>query len=137
MQIDKFDKIAYANITHAISLALKEVGDRFGVDFRPNGGQTGVSQGRIDLQVNVRKPSDGLRPGEKKFRIDAGYFGLPNEAFHTILTHKGRRFRVVGLNSNAPVYPVECEALSGGRGCRFPIHTLRNALEMAKVAKAA
>jgi hypothetical protein len=43
------------------------------------------------------------------------------EDFGRVFSHKGLRYRIVGINRDADKYPIQTEALDGGPDYRFPL----------------
>jgi hypothetical protein len=43
------------------------------------------------------------------------------EDYGRVFTHKGLRYRVVGINRDADKYPIQTKAMDGGPDYRFPL----------------
>lgn len=125
-----------------IIAALAAVEAKHGVKVSfPNRGTITHSGFEIKIALNKTDGDTGEDLGAKRdFDRQCGFFDLRPEDRDTEFTYSGRKLRLVSINSRAHRWPLNCEAVGGGRGCRLPSEAaaiIRAATDRAKGKAAA
>lgn len=68
-----------------------------------------------------------LSKDAQAFKTHAERYGLSPDDLGGTFTHQGEQFRIVGLRTRRPKFPISAERVSDGRGFKFPENVLRNA----------
>jgi hypothetical protein len=88
-----------------VEQALAELGDRFGIDFalgRGSYNSSGVS-GSFTLEMSTRDEATGKSGAQVIFERYAPRYGLTAEDFGREFSIRKTRYKIVGINPNAPV----------------------------------
>lgn len=110
-----------SEITRATADALREGISKLAAD---HGLEVEFKSGRWDPAVGTYKPRVTFKaPGASKlqFERDARKVGLEPEDLQREFEYKGDRFRIVGVNKNAPKYPVKAVRIKDEKQFKFTL----------------
>ena len=103
MKITNFEKNNLKIIRTDIENALKDVADKYGIDFEL-GSITYSDYGfSTKLKGSVSKTEESIEEKRKLFEMYCSYFDIPKDAY--MKTYKGldgKKYKLVGINPNAP-----------------------------------
>lgn len=123
--LKEFRSAQHRQVSAEVIAALKAVGDKFGIDFRTNGGNIGAGGGMIKLEVNLRDSASGKSQAKIMWDAYCHLYGLAKEDFGAIF-HTGRdAYKITGINRSAPKYPIMGERLGDRKGFKFPASTVK------------
>ena len=136
-KITSIDGNVCRDIRKAVQDALASVEAEFGVD---------IIWGSIsyDPESNLRgkltvkiKGTDGsplptitkvMTPAAMTFQAVAKRYGLDPNHLWAEITIRGKRYMIVGLNPRRHRYPISAKRLPDGRGFKFPVRDIKQAL---------
>lgn len=124
MKITNFGRTEHRMLSAAITDALKAVGDEFGVDLTAGGGQIGSGLGRVNVEVKVRETASGVSGAKAVWDRQCAYFGLKPEHFGMTFLSNGVMFKITGLATSRPKYPVDAVRVHDKRAFKFPVSTV-------------
>lgn len=75
-----------------------------------------IKDGKITLIDSGNQESQG----RTILRLAGPYYGLTEDDYGATITSKGKTFKLVGINTNAPRYPLQMENQADGAVWRFP-----------------
>lgn len=125
MKITKFGREEHRLLSQAVTRALKEVGDTFGVDLTASGGQIGAGVGRIHLSVRVRETENGKNGAAAEWDRVCHVLGLPAGLCGKTFIQKGIIYEITGLQLNRPKFPVSAERVHDGAAFKFPASSIK------------
>lgn len=134
MKITNFGRTEHRLLSAAITKALKAVGDEFGVDLTAGGGQVGTGVGRVNVEVKVRETAAGIDGARALWDQMCGYYGLKPEHYGTTFYSNGVMFKITGLTTSRPKYPVDAIRVADSRAFKFPTSTIISKLPMKAAA---
>lgn len=121
MQIEKMNRPAVRKIAEALEKAAKEVADEMGLDVRLAGGRFDPDVGTLTERVEFSLAG----AEEKEFGMNAPLFELTAEDYGKEFSSRGERYRLVGLSTRRPKYPVVGERVRDGKKFKFTESSIR------------
>jgi len=118
MTITHFGRPEHRLLSPQIIAALKELGDRHGVNFSIEGGQIG-SKARFNLWAEPKTPAGGKSHAQREFEAYAAYYGLKPEHFGKTFISQGSLYRISGIKPSAPKYQILAERVTDGTVYKF------------------
>jgi len=109
-KITKFDRRNVGEVNEAIRKAMREVAERFGLEYTPE--RFKFSDTATHTKVALTVPKDNQRAD---FEKHCGRFGLKPEHFGAKFQCEGREFTITGLKPRNRKYPILVEGARGGR----------------------
>lgn len=82
--------------------------------------QHGVSRALNGDRIVLIDDNGSAAQGRLVLRMYGAHYGLTEEDYGTEIISKGKRMRLVGLNTNAPKYPLQMLNVADGQVWRFP-----------------
>ena len=125
--IKNFDKTTCRDVSAAIEEALRPLGERLGLTFRPRGGSfSGTS---YTLKLECVAGTDGDAPAGRDaeaFRLYATRYGLTPDDLGRTFKVGGREHRLVGAAPRSHKKPLitECD----GKSYKWPVETVARCL---------
>ena len=116
MKIETMDRASVKVLAIAVEQAMKQVAEDFGVTYAYKGGTFDPGTGVFYPKGEFSLPDSGRRAFER----DAHQFGLTSEHFGATFVSNGQEFRVTGINTRAPKYPIKATCLLSGKPYKFP-----------------
>lgn len=114
-KITKFGRLEHRLLSQAIVDALKDVGDKFGVDLSCSGGTIGDSDGIVKLAVKIRDVGNGKSGAQAKWDRFAPMYGLQKEWFGETVILRGVAYEIVGFEPSRPKYAVQIKRIYDGK----------------------
>jgi len=102
--------------------ACRNVADEYGLSVQDEGLKdldlrTGFALG---LRVGIPQQDGSIfEPEKAKFELLAQGYGLKPEDFGREFSNGNETFRIVGIETRRPKYPINVERISDGRGYKF------------------
>ena len=127
MTTKSIDRDTLRNIKARLQEKLNEMEAEFGINFKVN--RSTFSAGACDLQVNgsLDLPLEETAHG-RTFMALAPRYGLRREDLGRKFYFNGEAFRITGLKTSRPVYPIEGERVSDGRPYKFTVAQLKSVM---------
>jgi hypothetical protein len=103
--------------------ALKAVAAKHGVTIEQKNGSFARDGSNATVKFELATVgSDGQAQtkGAQSFKQNAALFGIDPNALGTTFMHQGTEYRITGLVTRRPKYPVSAERVSDGRSFKFP-----------------
>ncbi len=117
MKIKSFNKGNLKVLRSEIDSALKEVGEKYGVDLSAGGGSYTYTQHEVTfkLKVSVLDASGESVQGRDDFILYGMLKGFDEDDFgRTFTTDDGKTFKITGWNRRRRKYPVEVTRQDAG-----------------------
>jgi hypothetical protein len=134
MKITSFGRDEHRLLSAAITKALKDVADEFGVDLTAGGGQIGMGSGRVNVEVKVRETASGVSGAQATWDRQCRYYGLMPEHFGMSFMSNGSMFKITGLQSSRPKYPINAMRVHDKQSFKFAVSTVLAKLPMKAAA---
>lgn len=134
MKITNFGRTEHRLLSAAITQALKQVGDDFGVDLTAGGGQIGTGIGRVNVEVKVRETASGCDGAKALWDQMCGHYGLKPEHYGMTFYSNRVMFRITGIATSRPKYPIDAIRVADKRPFKFPASTIASKLLMKAAA---
>lgn len=134
MKITNFGRHEHQILSAAITKALKDVGDEYGVDLSVTGGRVGSGLGQINLEVKVRETAAGVDGGKALWDRICTHYGLRPEHYGMTFTYQGTLYKVTGLRTSRPKYPIDAIRVHDKRAMKFVASTVAAKLPMKAAA---
>jgi len=109
-------------ITNEMEAAIAPVLAKYGLDRD----RTATAYGDI-YKVTFTAHLAGEDPAVKNYGLYADAYGLPADSLGTVITSRGQKYVVTGLNPRAKTMPILCKG-EDGRTYKFPIASLKRVL---------
>ncbi len=112
MTISKFNSSNINQVSDEMMIALKEVGDKFGVKFGRKGIRYSEGDFRVTITVKVSNPEEGvLTKEESQYNYEQlltrhNTNPLPELGSSFISGSSGKKLTIVGWNTRARKYPI-------------------------------
>lgn len=113
------------------TFSIDEDGDTSGRYWRvskANVRLTGAPAPKVDEAAIKAAKARKAAKAERDFKRWAASYGLKPEWFGETFTSRGTGFRIVGINTRAPKYPVQAERVRDGKGFKFTADGVRTAM---------
>lgn len=107
--------------------ALEKIAAEHGMSIRP--GRSTYRSANAILKYDLSDiASDGevLTPEAQAFKAHAGRYGLSPDDLYGTFNFDGKQFRITGLKTRRPKFPINAENVSTGRKHKFTESSLRN-----------
>jgi hypothetical protein len=128
----KIDRDLLRAFTAEAEKALAEIAGRFGIKATYKGGNFATDGSNATLKFEIAAPdatTGGFASREAQdFRRMAARYGFEPEDLGNAFTVRGERYRITGLKTRRPKFPVSAERLSDGRLFKFAAETVRSGL---------
>jgi hypothetical protein len=108
--------------------ALEGIAAEHGLSIRP--GRHSFNDANANLKFtlsDITSSGEVLTPEAEAFKLQAARFGLSPDDLYGTFTFQGEQFRITGLKTRRPKFPISAEKVSTGRAHKFTESSLRNA----------
>ena len=126
-KITKMTRADVRTISEAAKLALQGVADQFGLTLTVPGGR--FSDEAFDGRYSMALQGEDGVPAD--FTRNCGRFGLKPEHFGATFTSNGKTFKISGINTRCPKYPVSAKRVPDGKGFKFTAQQVLNSVAPA------
>jgi hypothetical protein len=115
-------------IQNAIAVSLGEIEKKYGVTLKL--GKTSYSslEATVKIQAKINDTTALMAQAQKEWNMWAEVYGMKPEHFNKVIKIKGVPYRVVGINTSAPKYPVKALRISDGREFRVTPEAVTSSL---------
>lgn len=137
MKMTTISRSNHALLGREFVTALKDLGDKFGIDIKSHGGIYGEATGVIKLQVDIRDAGAGVSGKEAEFIKYASYHGLAPSDFGRVFEMRGVQYRISGYNIGKPKFNISGVALSNKRTYGFCSDDVKSLLTRMPIKAAA
>ncbi len=105
--------------------ALQALAEKHGVNVRRTSGSFDSKNATLKFNVSVIDENGTvLTPEGESFKRNALQFGLqPADLFGTFFVN-GTQYRITGLKTRRPKFPISAERVSDGRAFKFPLSSV-------------
>lgn len=135
MKFKRFGRPEHRLLSDAIQKAIASVAEEFGVELTAEGGQIGPSGGRVHVNVKITETANGLPAAQNEWNsLCRLYHGLRPDQFGQVFAVDGTLYRVSGLVTSRPKFPVSAIRVHDKRGFKFPASTIARLLPMKAAA---
>lgn len=118
MQVS-FDRSGHSALSPEIVGALKEVGERFGVEFSVNGGSLGADNMMFKLFAKSADKEVLEKQQREEFALYARRAGLEPDDYGLVFKSAGTPFKIIGVKPSRPRYPIQALNLHTNRLHKF------------------
>jgi hypothetical protein len=132
--VTSFDRVTVRKITEECGEALEAIAAKYGLkldrkhcSFR--GDEMPIAY-RL-LTVTTDTNGNALDASGKEFQKYAAMFGLTPTDLGREFKNGGQTFRITGLKSRSPKFPVLAENVRTGKTFKFPVEAVQRALKAA------
>lgn len=118
--------------------ALEKVASEHGVSIRQESGRFTDSNATIKFTLSaITSSGEVLKPEVQAFKRSAGQFGLhADDLGGTFIVNK-TKYRLTGLKTRRPKYPITAERVYDGRSFKFPASSVSNVQRKGEGRRAA
>lgn len=99
--------------------ALKEVGEKYGVNFSIGGGSFDSLEVTFKLKAIVKETSNGVSGDEARFKKDAIFYGINPDTYGQVFKSGGKTFKVTSLAARNTKYGILCKCKEDGKTYKF------------------
>lgn len=122
-KIKQFDKPALRKFREDFDKAIAAFAKKNGVAMRLGGASYNESEVTYKLEVCIASDGDMSAKealGRKSLDLEGAMFGLTEKDYGRTFTNwDGDKYRLVGIKSSRPKYPVSAENIRTGKGYKF------------------
>lgn len=111
-----------------IEEALKELGERLGIDFSIGRGTYGGIKGSFTLEMAARDAETGKSGAQQLFEHYARLYGLTAEDYGREFTFQSRRFKLVGFYPNSKVNCLKIADAKSGTEYKLDLQSFKAAV---------
>lgn len=107
--------------------ALEGIAAEHGMSIRP--GRHSFNEANATLKFDlsdITSSGEVLTPEAQAFKLNAALYGLSPDDLYGTFTFRGEQFRLTGLKTRRPKFPISAEKVSTGRPHKFTEDSLRN-----------
>ena len=133
----EISRFAVQMLGDAFAKELKELGDKYGVNVEYAGGRYGGVTGEVKLRIAVQATAGGLPANQVEFNRSCQWFGLQPGDFGKTFYVQGTAYRITGIKTSRPKFPISAERVYDRKGFKFPIQTVKQALSASAARSAA
>lgn len=130
--IKEFNRANVRQVIAECEEAVRAVAEKYGLTLERQGRTFYRDHLPVKFQLHAHQTDaegNKVDPRAKDFARYARYAGLPEDAFGQEFTNAGRTYRITGWNTRAKRYPVMGEDVRTGKTYKFPVDTVRRALQ--------
>lgn len=118
-------RAGYRQLTEEMLAALAPLEAKFGVKFSTAGGTLGSAEMVVKLKAESADTSAVDSAARQAFARECRFYGLEPEDYGAEFTSGGIRYRLTGIKSSRPKYPLSAESLRDGRSFKFTTSVVR------------
>jgi len=125
-KITEFDRPTIKRLRSEIDDALLELSEKYGIEIKT--GSASFSNTNVTFKLELATVGSDGEVNTKEmddFRHNAWRFGLSEDDLGKEFTHRGNRYRVVGMKPRSPKYPIIAERIGDGARFKFPSGVLK------------
>lgn len=109
--------------------ALEKVAAEHGVSLKQGTSRYSDTNATIKFELSAISTSgEVLTPEAQAFKRSADQFGLHADDLGGTFLARGTKYRITGLKTRRPKYPVTAERVSDGRSFKFPASSVSNVI---------
>ena len=123
MAFTDFSNTGYRLLTPEIIAALAALGATQGLSFSLAGGSLGNGEMTIKLKVKSTNQTALADNSKNEFKWACRHVGLEPEDHGAVFSFQGKQFKLTGVHTSRPKYPISGECMRTGRSFKFPRHT--------------
>jgi hypothetical protein len=135
----KIDRQLLKAFTGDAQKALTEIADKFGIKITYKSGSFARDGSNATIKFEMVAPdatTGGFVSREAQdFKVYATEYGFEPEDLGSEFTVNGTKYRITGLKTRRPKYPICAGRVSDGKGFKFPAETVKNAGQSGLVAQ--
>jgi len=108
-------------------VALEEVARKHGVSIRPGAHSFNESNARLKFELcDIAESGEVATPEAEEFKLHAERYGLRADQLFGTFDYAGQVYRVTGLKTRRPKYPICATNVRTGRNHKFPESIIRS-----------
>ena len=130
MSIEQIDRNNIKSIRNAISNALKEVEEEYGLTIRV--GNISYSLNEANVKVKVSVGTDTTQIARNEWDRGCRRFSLTPEMFGKEFYYMAGLYKIVGIKTRSRKYPVLAQSMRNGKVFKMSDYVVRNALKEEK-----
>lgn len=107
---------------------LGEEASKHGMKITYKGGNFARDGSLANIKFEILAPNESGEiesPEAKEFKSYATQYGFEPEDLGSEFTHRGETFRITGLKTRRPKFPISAERVRDGRGFKFPVDVVK------------
>ncbi len=116
--------------------ALKELGERLGIDFSVGRGTYGGIKGSFTLEMAARDTKTGKSGEQQVFEHSARLYGLTPEDYGREFTYQRRRFKLIGFYPKAKINCLKIADAKSGTEYKLDVESYKAAIVYEEVLSA-
>lgn len=114
-KITNIDKKAMIALRPQIDEALKELGERLGIEFHTGNGSYGGNEAHFKLTMKVSDPEIQEKAARDEFNRYCSYFDLKPEDLGKEFRAGSKRYKLIGLEMKRRKFPIRVMDLSANK----------------------
>jgi hypothetical protein len=107
--------------------ALEKVAAEHGMSIRPGTSRFGSANATLKFELSdIASDGEVLTPEAQAFKTNATRYGLSPDDLYGTFNFQGNQFRITGIKTRRPKFPISAENVKTGRMHKFTESSLRN-----------
>lgn len=87
--------------------------------------QHGIARNMSGNKITLIDSDGAEDQGRQTLRLYGHYYGLSEQDYGTVFVSQGKRFKLVGVKTSRPKYPLQCESMGDGRVFKFGTNVVK------------
>lgn len=135
MKIKQLDKHILRLIETDMDIALKSVGEKYGVKIAYKGGSFTPTNATLRMEVStISSSGEAISADVQTYKTLAGLYGLDPKMLNSKVTYNGSIYTITGLNPRRHRFPLTAIRQDGAR-FKLPIDSVKIAWERQQKPK--
>ena len=140
MAFTQFNRAGHKMLSAEIQQELQDLAQRHDLDISAGGGNFGENEFTVHVKCKTNDAQAVEATARRNFAISCRGYGLEPHHYGTEFSYGGDRFRLTGIKSSRPKYPISGVCLRTKRTFKLPTATvshIKTAYENEQAKKAA
>lgn len=118
--------------------ALEKIADEHGMNIRAGTHRFTEANATLKFELMDVSPSGEVKsPEAEAWKLNAHRYGFQAEDLGGTFVSRGETYKITGLKTRRPKYPVSATKLSNGRPHKFPVEMVKNIVQAGTGRRAA
>lgn len=121
------DRTALRSFNADAIKALEQIAAEHGMSIRPGTHRFSNSNATLKFDLSdIASDGEVLTPEAQAFKANAARYGLSPDDLYGTFNFQGKQFKITGLKTRRPKFPISAENVATGRMHKFTESSLRN-----------
>lgn len=107
-------------------IALDKIAAEHGMSIKAGNSRFGSANATLKFELSdITSDGEVLTPEAQAFKVNAARYGLHPDDLYGTFNFQGKQYRLTGLKTRRPKFPICAENVKTGRGHKFPDSIMR------------